>query len=346
MREVKKQGVTAADVAAAAGVSQSTVSRVINDVHTPFISEKTNLLVRKVARELGYSPNPIARALRNQRTNLIGLIVREIADPFFAEFVAALTTQARSRGYQVILAHARSDPKEGLAMTGVLDIRHCAGVLLLGDLRDDQHALQQMLQDNPAVVALCRGKSPSQAVTINADNRAGMRQLLDHLYDLGHRRFAFIDGGWLGDIRERREAFVEYTNERNLPVPRKWIRKEANDAHGGYRAMQKLLTFNPRPTAVIAADDVMAIGAIRAATDAGLSVPGEISVVGFDDVPVGCFISPSLTTVRQPIEAMSFHALSLLSELIDGEFNIEERRLIQLMPELIVRESSGAALPI
>ena len=332
---------TAADVAAAAGVSASTVSRVLNDVETSFISEKTVQLVRKAADELRYKPNPIARALRLQRTNLLGLIVREIADPFFAEFIATLNTQARDLGYQVILGHAHSDPKEGLVMNEVLDARHCDGILILGDLRDDEQALQQMIEGNRAIVALCRGSSPTVVATINTDNRAGIRQLLNYLYGIGHRHFAFIDGGWLGDIRARRQAFQEYVAERGLPLLDDWMRIETDDAAGGYRAMQCLLGLTPRPTAVLASDDMMAIGVLRAVSDAGLKTPDDVSVVGFDDISIGRFISPSLTTVRQPVEDMCRHALSILLKLIQGEPIPAQERLLELPPEVILRESVG-----
>ena len=341
MRKGHPGSATAADVAAAAGVSRSTVSRVLNDVETSFISEKTIQLVRKAAGELGYRPNPIARALRLQRTNLLGLIVREIADPFFAEFIATLSTQARDLGYQVILGHAHSDANEGLVMNEVLDTRHCDGVLILGDLRNDEQALRHMLEGNRAVVALCRGSAPTIVATVNTDNRAGIRQLLDHLYDIGHRHFAFIDGGWLGDIRERRQAFQEYVAERGLLVPDDWIRLETNNAAGGYRAMQYLLGLAKRPTAVLAADDVMAIGVLRAVSDSGLRVPDDVSVVGFDDISVSRFLSPSLTTVRQPVEDMCRHALAIMLELIHGESAPAQNRLLELPPQVILRESVG-----
>jgi DNA-binding LacI/PurR family transcriptional regulator len=336
--------ITAKDVAQVVGVSASTVSRVLNGATAPLISEETSQRIYKAAAELGYTPDPIARALRSKRTNLIGLIVREIADPFFARFVAQLSTQARDLGYQIILGHAYSDPGQALRMSSVFDSRHCDGVLILGDLRDDEGALHSMVQQTQSIVALCRGQAPSGVATVNADNTSGARALLDLLYDLGHRQIAFIDGGWLGDVQERREAFVTYVAERHLPTFDGQIQVEDNSMEGSYRAMRRLLEQPVRPTAVMASDDLMAVGALRAAHEAGVRVPDEISVVGFDDLEIARFITPTLTTARQPVEEMSRYALQLLSDLINGTLVVPSEMHIQLPPELIVRESAGPAL--
>ncbi len=339
MHEDRKRRVTAADVASAAGVSQSTVSRVLNNKDTRLISKQTIQAVRAAAAELGYRPNPIARALRLQRTHLIGLIVREIADPFFAEFIDELSIQAHVLGYQLLLGHAHGNIEEGLAVSELLEAQHCDGLLVLGDLRDDAAVLQDMPRSNPAMVALCRGNSPAAIPTVNTDNSQGMKLLVEHLISLGHRRLAFLDGGWLGDIRERREAFISTLADHNLDLPNMWIQAESNNAEGGYRAMQTLLALPERPSAVIASDDLMAIGALRAAKEAGLQVPRDISLTGFDDIVISHYFSPALTTVHQPVKDMCHKALDILLRLIDGQDICEQ--LVQLPPQLIVRESTG-----
>lgn len=335
--------VTAKDVAALAGVSRSTVSRVLSDKASPFIGEKTNQRVREVAAQLGYSPDPIARALRGKRTHLLGLIVREIADPFFAKFVAILSAQARDAAYHVVLGHARSDPGEALEMTGMLDTRHCDGVILLGDLKDDETTIQRIFEENSAIVALCRGRAPALIPTINCDNSRGTQMLLDLLHKLGHRRFAFVDAGWLGDVKERRETFTRYLSEQNLENSPERIQVETNDAYGGYRAMRRLLDLSPRPTAVVAATDAMAIGVLKAASDAGSQVPDDLSIVGFDDIDMAHFVSPPLTTIRQPVEEMARQALRMILNLIDGQTIPKERMHIRMMPELVVQQSTGLA---
>ena len=342
--EIRK-GPTARDVARLAGVSQSTVSRVLNDSGTKMISRSTYDRVRDTAARLGYSPHPLARALRGKHTQLIGLIVREIEDPFFAKFIANLSTQARELGYQIVLGHAHSDPSQALQMTAVLDARHCDGVLLLGDLREDGAATQQILKDDRVVVALCRGRSTASVPTVNSDNRAGMALLLEHLYALGHRRMAFVSGGWLGDIRERQEAYQGFVKSRHLVEVDGYSQTDTNDSDGGARAMHRLIRLPLPPTAVIAADDVMAIGVLKAAADAGLRVPQDVSVTGFDDIEMARFTSPALTTVRQPVEAMSRQALELLVRLMSGDAHLVGHDIVRIQPDLVVRQTTGAAPP-
>jgi LacI family transcriptional regulator len=334
---------TARDVATLAGVSPSTVSRVLNDAGTALIGRETQARVRAAAIQLGYSPHPLARALRGKHTQLIGLIVREIDDPFFAGFIAELSAQARELGYQIVLGHAESDASQALQMTAVLDTRHCDGVLLLGDLRDDGQATEEMLKANRAVVALCRGRSRSAIPTVNLDNATGMGLLLEHLHGLGHRRLAFVSGGWLGDIGEREEAFRRFVQERDLPALPDYVQTETNSLEGGYRALQRLLALPTPPTAVLAADDVMAVGALKAAVEAGRRVPQDLSITGFDDIAMARFTHPALTTVHQPIETMSQRAMAKLLNLIANPEPADGGWTTTVMPELVVRASTGPA---
>jgi DNA-binding LacI/PurR family transcriptional regulator len=339
----KKRDISANDVAQLAGVSQSTVSRVLNKVQSDLISEETRERVLEAARHLGYTPNPIARALRGKKSCLLGVIVRDIGDPFFASFVAELTSQARRKDYHIVLGHAGSNPEEALEITNILDTRHTDGVFLLGDLKGDESALQEMLRFTHALVALCRGTSPASVYTINTDNFAGTNLVMDHLFKLEHRNIGFLDGGWLGDIRERREAYIAYIKQQGLPFKEEWIQTEKNDSAGGYRAMRKILALSDRPTAVFVSDDMMAIGAMKAVSDVGLHIPDDISVAGFDNVDMSGYCCPALTTVSQPIEEMADRALRLMIQLIDEPDDIPEKKVMRLIPKLIVRQSTGVA---
>lgn len=336
-----RRKVSARDVAEIAGVSQSTVSRVLSGKGNDFISEKTRRRVIEISDQMGYRPDPIARALRGKKSYLLGLIVREIADPFFAKFIAELSAQARKVNYHIVLAHAQSDSEEALKMTDVLDTRHTDGVFLLGDLRGDESALQDMLRHNYPVVGLCRGNSDVSIYTINSDNYAGTHTLLEYLYELGHRRMGFINGGWLGDIRERREAFSAYLLKKGLSNQPERIQSEMNSAGGGYRAMMRLLDLDNRPTAVFASDDVMAIGALKAASDIKVIVPNEISIAGFDNIEFAQFMCPSLTTMHQSIDELCAKALQLMLELVDGEMENISREIIRIQPEMKIRQSTG-----
>jgi DNA-binding LacI/PurR family transcriptional regulator len=333
--------VSAQQVAQAVGVSQSTVSRVLSGKQGALISEATRERVLQVARELGYIPNPFAQALRGSKSNLLGLIVREISDPFFSKLIAELSIQARSRGYHIVLGHAGSDPMQAIELNSYLNMRHSDGIFLVGDLRDDESELFDLIGKNRAVVALCRGASPASLHTINVDNHLGIGMLMDHLKSLGHMKFGFINGGWLGDIRERMEAYIQYLEVHHLPNNPDWIQTDVNTSEGGYQAAGKLLRLGDIPTAVLASDDEMAIGAIRRFEEEGLRIPKDISLTGFDNIAVGSYLSPSLTTIEQPVDTMCSEALMMMIRIIDDSELINGPHLVRVNPKLVVRESVG-----
>lgn len=342
-KKTKNRNVTSKDVAALAGVSQSTVSRVLSsdDRTNSFISQETSERVKKAAEELSYSPNPIARALRGQPTNLIGLVVREIADPFFAELIEVLSIQIREAGLNMVLGHAHSDPGQAVEIAHVLDSRQCDGVIFLGDLRNDENAVKSILTEKLPVVGLCRGKTVLSLPTVNVNNQIGIRLLIEHLLSLGHKNLVFVDGGWFGDIHERRHIFLKEMEKYKDEVKFSWLHANDNSAAGGYQAMQEVSKMYPMPTAVMASDDGMATGILKAAFDLGLNVPRDISVTGFDDIESANFTIPGLTTIRQPFEEMSELALDLLRRQINHEPIPDEEVFNQIPPELIIRESSG-----
>lgn len=337
--------VTSRDVAALANVSQSTVSRVLNPgSDITMISDETAERVRTAAEELGYSPNPIARALRGERTNMIGLIVREITDPFFAGLIQILNLEARTNQLNVVLGYARSDPGEGLQMARVLDSRQVDGVIFLGDLREDQDYLQSYIKENHPLVALCRGRKIPGLPTINCNNKLGIQILMNYLRELGHCKIAYIDGGWFGDVLERREEFLRISREDPECSHFKWIKASDDDFGGGYQVIEELLALEPQPTAVIGSSDTLAVGLIKAAHDKGMKIPDDISVVGFDDITIARFIEPSLTTIRQPIEDMGKKAIEILIKRIEGETLSDEESFIEMPPKLVIRKSARSIL--
>lgn len=332
--------VTMKEIGRRAGVSQSTVSRILNGVEGAVrIPEETRERVFQAVRELGYRPNPLARGLRGARTEMIGLVVREVYDPFFSAVIAAVGFEARRRDHNLVIGYAQSRVEDAADITGVLEARHCDGILLLGDLID-QHALAARLAvPYRPMLALCVGTRANGVPAVNTDNTAGARLALDHLWALGHRRIAFLDAGWLGDVRERQDAYRAFMEERMGPPPAEYVQLAENDPRGGYRAASVLLRLPERPTAVFASTDTLAIGAVKAAADLGLGVPRDLSVVGFDDIPLAEFVVPSLTTVRQPLAEMAAIAVNdLLAMVADPSFEPEPLR--RLTPTLIERESA------
>jgi DNA-binding LacI/PurR family transcriptional regulator len=324
------------------GVSQSTVSRVLSgaDFRVP-IAANTRERVLKVVAELGYTPNPLARALRGARSALLGLIVRDVSDPFFALVIEAVTNEARRRGYGVVLGHARSRASEAVALQETLATWHCDALILLGDLRDQPALMNELLGSALPVVGLCQGSRAPRMPVVNVDNVAGTSMALDLLHTLGHRRIAFVRGGWIfGDARERQQAFRAFMRERNLALPRTYLQASENDLAGGFNAALALLSLPRPPTAIYAASDKLALGVLKAASIRGVRVPEELSVVGFDDIPMASYAIPSLTTIRQPIEQMAKLAVDNVLELIGKSSAAWSKRIVQ--PELIQRDSCAS----
>jgi LacI family transcriptional regulator len=339
------QVATIRDVAKQAGVSQSTVSRVLNSSKTQIpISQETRQRVQKIVDELGYRPHPGARSLSGNGTGLLGVIMRDIDDPFFAVLIDVVSHFAKEQGYELVLGNAEGDPEKALALRDrMLDPRHCDGLLLCGDLREsleDQTFLARIGQ-NHRLVSVSRGSTHlvRGMAAVSIDNRKGALLALDYLFQLGHRRIACQDVGRVGDIRERLDAYRAFMQERLGGVPEGYIQVTQNDCGGGYEATRRLLSLPEPPTAIFAMDDMMAIGALGAVADMGRVVPENLSIVGFDDIKVSAFVRPALTTVRQPIEELGRKAVELLLTMIASETPCDPCSQLVLEPELIIRDS-------
>lgn len=332
--------VTACDVAKAAGISQSTVSRVLNNKAEGFISEATRTRVLEAARELGYTPNPLAQALRKGKTNLVGIVLRDINDPLFALLVSEISMQMRSFGYHLILIDAQSDPQEALEMKAILDTRHTDGLIIMGDLPNGQEALQQVVNANRAVVSLYRKPYPGIGSVVTVDHHKGIELGLQHLLELGHDRIGFLGYDWLDDIEYRQEAFMAILKKAGKPLNPDWLRIGKGGIEGGYETMKAMQSLRSRPTAVVACDDITAIGAVRAATETGLVIPNDISIIGFDDILLSRYTSPPLTTIRMPVRSIAAKACKLLTGFINTN-TTPPTRVYKIKPEIVVRGSTG-----
>jgi DNA-binding LacI/PurR family transcriptional regulator len=334
------------DIADAAGVSQSTVSRVLTGAPNAIpINPATRERIIEVARRMRYRPNPLARGLRGARTMLLGVIVREITDPFFAGAVDAISTEANLRGYNVVLVHAHGRTDEAIALRAVLETRHCDAILLLGDTSDQPRLLEELRNSPFPVVGLWQGTAAMPGISIIAvDNRSGIDGLMDHLLGLGHRKIAFIGGAFvegrlIGDIGERRVAFLERAAAEGLEFPPGFVRDAQNTLAGGAGALEALMKLPEPPTAVVASTDVLAIGALHAACRMGLDVPGDVSIVGFDDLPMAEYTTPSLTTVCMPIAEM---AAAGVKAAVEEDGQRDAVTFPVLTPRVVIRDSSGS----
>ena len=332
---------TMRDIAEATGVSQSTVSRVLSGTPTAVpIAEATRKRVMETARQLGYRPNPLARGLRGAPTMLLGVIVRDITDPFFAGAIEATSLEANKRGYNVVLGHAHESVEEAEALTNILEARHCDALLFLGDLRDRPGLIEDLQNCTIPVVALWHGSRESGIPTVSVDNKVGITAIVDHLVGLGHERIGFAGPrGRLGDITEREDALVATLHGHGLATPDDYRRDAPNTHAGGAAALAQLMELPEPPTASVAPTDVLAMGMLHEAHQRGSRVPDDISISGFDDIPEAAYAVPALTTVRMPTEAMVLAAVDLAigRDEVLGDFHP------LLEPELVIRESTGPA---
>lgn len=328
--------ITLTDVARQAGVSVATVSSVLNN--TGRVSEGTRQRVLEVARDLGYVANLSARSLKGGRTGVLGMVVNDLASPVFAEIARGASMAARNIGLDLMLyTTSVTAQRERERVIGTVSSL-CDGVLIVvsGDSDDYIRALEQ--PRFPAVLVNYLGETP--LTTVGADNYWGARQATEHLAHLGHRRIGFITGAsGSGQGPERLRGFLDALAAHGLPGGEDLIRTGDFTRPRGFAATRELLALPERPTAIFAANDESAFGAMDAAKDHGLRIPNDLSIVGFDDVPAAAVVHPALTTVRHPFLDIGATAVRLLQEAQQGGGASGQR--VELMSELVVRHSTG-----
>jgi DNA-binding LacI/PurR family transcriptional regulator len=333
---------TMKDIALATGVSRSTVSRILNDapLTVPIAPETRERAA--AARRFGYRPNPLARALRGAPTMLLGAIVRDITDPFFAGAIEAVSINARALGYNIVLGHAHSRATEAYALAAILEARQCDAILLLGDMSDQPRLIDDLRDTHVPVVALWQGSELRGTPSVNVDNEAGIDTAIAHLASLGHQRIAFISGRLLGDIRERQAAYVESMARRTLDVLEGYLQHVTNTPAGGETALRALMDLATPPTAVVASTDALAIGVLHGAFAIGIRVPLDLSVVGFDDIPLAASTVPGLTTLHMPTAEMVGAAVQMAIQASGQPAGERESTVRVFSPQLVVRDSTAA----
>ncbi len=330
---------TIKDVARAAGVSITTVSHVIND--TRYVSEELRARVQAALEELDYRPNILARSLRRGETKTIGLVVPDNSNPFFAEIARTVEDLGFATGYSVILCNSDDNLAKEAAYIEVLIAKQVDGVVFIASGSSQEHLAELSRQDIPYVV-VDRQVDGTLADVILVNNELGGYVATRHLLELGHRRIACIAGpSELTPSADRVRGYHRALREFDVAEDRVLVVPGDFRAQGGEAALEALLPLNPPPSAIFACNDLMAIGVLRAARAAGLSVPGELSLVGFDDIPLAAAVSPALTTVAQPTTELARHAVRLLLAGMQSSQEEQPTQRIVLEPRLIVRDSSG-----
>jgi LacI family transcriptional regulator len=332
---------TQEDVARMAGVSRATVSYVINNRTdgNVRISEETRCRVLEAIEELGYRPNVLARSLRRGQTHTIGMIVPDNTNPFFAEVARGVEDTSFEQGYSVILCNSDSDLDKELLYTNVLAEKRVDGILFVAVGMSAERIC--VLQERRMPVVVVDRDIPGVTVdSVMTANERGGWLATRHLIELGHRRIAFIAGP--SDVTpsaERVTGYRQALREADIPVDEALILKGDFQYESGYQATHQLLSIDDSPTAIFACNDLMAIGTISAAVGLGRQIPADLSVVGFDDVPLACFANPSLTTVVQPKYEIGVVAATMLLERMQDPDRPPHRKMLDT--ELVVRQSTA-----
>jgi len=328
--------VTISDVAREAGVSLMTVSRVINGKAE--ISPSTRQHVLDVIERLGYRPSGIARGLATQRTGTIGLVVPDIANPFFSDVARGAEDRARAAGYHVFVCNADESPQRELSVLESLEEKRVDGLVLCSSrLQDD--ALRAALEHHPAAVLVNRRLAEGQVGTVMLADDTGAQSAVEHLLQSGHTAVGFLAGPLNSySSRQRVIGYGTAFEAAGISHNRDWVRPCSYEVKGGRETARALLADHPELTALFCYNDLVAVGALQACAELGRQVPGDLAIVGFDDIPMAAVVTPALTTCRVPRYELGDQALKLLLDRING--CAEDCEEIVLYPTLVVRASA------
>jgi LacI family transcriptional regulator len=349
----KNEAVTMRDVATQSGFSPATVSIVLNNAPLArYIAPATKKRIEEVARKLGYRPNAMARFLRSKRSHSVGVMFFDITDPFCTLILRGIENSLYQASYVPIFADAHNLRNRFERYLEMLLERHVEGLIVVANwLFVDIQLLADLSKRNiPA--ATIGWELPGETISsVMVDNETGARLALEHLHHLGHRKIAFIRGPkMLIDSAPRWRGIQKFAQSAGIEIDPALVQQlpESLDPNSsfesGFRFAEELLQRKKRFTALMAFDDLAALGAIRALTKAGVKVPEQCSVTGFDDVALSALAAPSLTTVRQPMEAMGGLAVNIIMEGINAALEKREWNIVshKMNPELVIRESTRA----
>jgi len=329
---------TIKDVAREAKVSVASVSRALNDGRG--VTAETSQRIRDAAKRLRYVPHAAARTLITRRTNTIGALLPDLYGEFFSELIRGIDLAARARGLHLLVSSSHDDADAAAAALRAMQGR-VDGLLLMSPHADDAFLQQNLPHGLPTVLMNTRLAGVDYCA-LSVDNDGGARLMVGHLLAVGHRRIVFVQGPpGNRDAAERESGYRAALASQSPDSPVIVLRGDFSE-ESGYRAGQQVLALRPRPDAVFAANDMMAIGCMAALREAGICVPEEIAVSGFDDVPMARYVTPPLTTIQVHIAELGGQAMELLGEQIDNPGNVMAGTHHRVAAELIVRVSSGA----
>lgn len=329
--------VTIKEVSQKAGVSTATVSRVFNN--TGLVDEETRQRVLDASKELRYMPNAVGRSLSTRRTDSIGLLLPDIYGEFFSEVIRGADQTAQQNRYHLLVSSSHNHRNEIEVALRVMSGR-VDGLILMSPQIDAQTLISNLPVNLPVVLLNCFVDGVSFD-SLSIDNLGGAYQMTQHLIQHGHERIAVITGHDDNlDADERIRGYRQALQENHLPIAEDWEISGSFSEESGYMAVQKVLALTPRPTAIFALNDSMAIGALGALREYGVAIPQEMALAGFDDIPIARFLSPTLTSVRVSIHELGAMAMQKLVHAI-REKNNHAKQHVVIPTSLALRESCG-----
>lgn len=327
------------ELAGKLGLSVTTVSRVLNGKSEKFrISKETSRKVLDAARKYHYSPNRIARGLKLEKTETIGLIIPDIANPYFGSIAKTIEVEARNNGYSIILCDSLDDEITEAELLQLLADRRVDGIIIAPTGRNSEHVKEIQEQGIPVMV-IDRYFPDTSLPFVTTNNYLGALLATEYFIKMGHRIIACIQGiNGISANSERVKGYHDALQKHKISINEKLILGTDFGEENGYNQTKKLLTFTERPTAIFALSNLISLGALRAVKEAQLTVPEDISIVSFDEQPFSAFLTCPMTTVEQPREEIGKLAFQNLLKII-GNGNSEKMKNIMLNPRLIIRDS-------
>jgi len=337
--------VTLKDISNELGVSVTTVSRALSGYSD--VAPATRDRIKDTAAELGYFPNITAQRLRKQSTDTLGFIMPtfgpRFSDPFFSEFIAGVGTEAGEHEYDLLVSTHAPDSEGEQKAYGRAARGGWVDGLIVVRTRENDSRLKLLCEKKFPFVAFGRTDCDLDYPYVDEDSEEGMRLLVQHFVDLGHKRIGFItppSGLMFGRYRLR--GYYRMMADNGLVVRPEWVIEGDMTQHGGSERMGDLLILSPRPTAIICGNDLMAIGATNRLIQEGLQAGKDVAIGGFDDIPLAAYVNPPLTTLHQPIYEIGRRTCAMLINILNESY-LDEQRVV-LTPSLVVRESSGQPL--
>jgi len=331
--------VTLSEIARLAGVSKATVSAVMNN--KPNVSWKTKQKVLQLVRRFNYIPNDLARSLVSNQTGIIGLVVRDITNPFYSKVTIAVEEVANKNQYGLILCNSKDEYLKEKEQIYILKKKRVDGIIifLLEDNPSLHHIFDLVKEKYPFVIVGHRVKG-LDVDYINSDDESGAYEAVKYLISVGHRKIAHLIGpsGCAASL-SRLRGYKRALHEAGIKVPQHFVITGGSNLNSGYHTAKSLLSLKNRPTAIFAYNDLVAVGVFKASRELGLRIPDDIAVVGFDDIELAEFLSVPLTTVRQPMYELGKKSAKLLFDRITQKENVSPIE-ITLKTSLVVRKSA------